>query len=298
MRPFDWGKTLAAVVTPMDSSGNVNYDQAAKLCRSIIQRGCDGVVVCGTTGEAATLGSQEKLQLFTEIKNRVGSRGKVIAGLGTNCTKTTLDLIRQAENLPIDSYMVITPYYNKPNSTGLTEHFRAIDSVSTKPIMIYNVPSRTGLDVDIKGYEQIFKVCPKITAVKEASTDMEKASQLTALFGNRAEFFSGNDSYLLPLLALGFKGVVSVAANLVPEDMAKITTLVSQGDWQGARAVHDRLFPLFKTLFVETNPVPVKAALELQGWHVGSPRLPLAGISEENMSKIRALLPLYKGEGL
>ena len=297
MENFDWGKTLVAVVTPMDSRGNINYDLAGKLCQSIVDQGCDGVVLGGTTGEAATLSTDEKLRLFSEVKAKLGAKGLVIAGVGSNSTSSTLKLINQAEMLPIDGYMVITPYYNKPNLAGLVEHYRVLDAASTRPIMLYNVPSRTGLDVDIDGYEQIFSQCPKVTAVKEASTDMEKASELTAFFGKRADFFSGNDSMLLPLMSLGFKGVVSVAANLVPSEMAEIIARADAGDWQGARVIHDRLFPLFKTLFVETNPVPVKAALKIQGWPVGGPRLPLAGISGKNLQRIRALLPLYKGEG-
>lgn len=297
MKTFTWGRTLAAAVTPMDSMGNVNYRLAASLCADIINNGCDGVVVAGTTGEAATLTDNEKLQLFAFVKEKVGKTGKVIAGVGSNCTRDTVSLIHKAESLGLDGYMVITPYYNKPNLNGLVEHYKAVDSASSLPIMIYNVPSRTGLDMASRDYEQVLACCPKITAVKEASTDLDKAGALAAAHKNVA-FFSGNDSYTLPLMALGFSGVVSVAANLVPAAMAKIPDLVYAGDWAGAREIHFKLAPLFKALFMETNPVPVKAGLECQGWPVGRPRLPLGDLSDKNRQLIKLLLNQYKREGL
>ena len=295
MRTFAWGRVLAAMVTPMDSKGNVNYGLAANLSRDLIDNGCDGVVVSGTTGEAATLSREEKLKLFAEVKRAVGAKGRVIAGVGSNCTRETLDLIWEAERLPLDGYMVITPYYNKPNLSGLREHYQAVDTASSRPIMLYNVPSRTGLDMDLNAYEIVLTHCPKITAVKEASSNLEKGSQLTASFPG-VDFFSGNDSLLLPLLAVGFKGVVSVAANLVPWSLAKIASLADSGDWSGARNENNRLFPLFKALFLETNPVPVKAALEIQGWPVGAPRLPLGKLAPVNRERLAALVPQYRRE--
>ncbi|MGI6364526.1 MAG: 4-hydroxy-tetrahydrodipicolinate synthase [Bacillota bacterium] len=291
-----WGRALAAIVTPM-KQGEVDYALAARLAGDIIAHSCHGVVVAGTTGEAATLTVEEKLELFARVKEEVGDRGQVIAGVGSNCTRTTVDLIRQAEAIPLDGYMLITPYYNKPNLAGLVQHFQAADRASSRPIMLYNVPSRTGLDVGLEGYRAILAACPKITAVKEASPDMEKAGMLAAEFEDIA-FYSGNDSLTLPTLALGFRGVVSVAANVVPGAVAQMLALAEAGDWAGARSVHRRLFPLFKALFVETNPVPVKAALEIQGWPVGGPRLPLGPMSPQNRLKLKELVQNYRREGL
>lgn len=293
---FQWGRTLTAVVTPMDQ-GRINYELATQLCRNIICLGCEGVVVAGTTGEAATLTRPEKLELFARIKAALGDKGKVIAGLGSNCTRTSVELIHLAEEIAVDAYMVITPYYNKPNLSGLMQHFQAIDQASSRPIMLYNVPSRTGLDMDLESYRAVLASCPKITAVKEASSDLEKASQLTAEFED-ISFFSGNDSLTLPLMALGFKGVVSVAANVVPAAMAQLTGLVARGEWGQARVLHNRLFPLFQVLFVETNPVPVKTALEIQGWPVGEPRLPLGAVAEQHRLELEKILQEYKREGL
>lgn len=295
MKRFEWGETLVAVVTPM-TRGVINYQLAVELCKDIISNGCDGVILAGTTGEAATLSLQEKLQLFAAVSKGIGQEGKVIAGVGSNCTQDTLNLIAQTESLGVDGYMVITPYYNKPNHSGLVEHFKAIDAASSKPIMLYNVPSRTGLDMSPHAYEEILGSCPKITAVKEASPDMDKASVIAARHLTTA-FFSGNDSLTLPLMALGFQGVVSVAGNLVPAAVAEIPRRINAGDWAGARAVHNALFPLFKAMFMETNPVPVKAGLEIQGWSVGSPRLPLGSISTANREFLTELLAQYKREG-
>jgi len=289
-----WGKTLTAVVTPMEGN-EVNYELAETLCRDIIDHGCDGVVVGGTTGEAATLTVLEKLHLFERISIALGDKGVVIAGVGSNNTQDTVELIQRAETLPLDGYMVITPYYNKPNISGLREHFAAVDAASTRPIMLYNVPSRTGIDMSLADYETILGSCGKISAVKEASGDLVKASWLTSTFAG-VEFFSGNDDLTLPLLALGFSGVVSVAANVVPGPMAQITELARAGDWEGARAVHNALLPLFQALFMETNPVPVKAALKLQGWSVGKPRLPLGELSLSNNAKLAGLINKYKRE--
>lgn len=291
----DWGRTLVAVVTPMQGT-QVNCDLAAKLCRDIIAQGCHGVIVAGTTGEAATLTTEEKLDLFTRIKAEVGGAGKVIAGVGSNCTRTTVDLIQRAEALDLDGYMVITPYYNKPNLSGLLEHFQAADQASSRPIMLYNVPSRTGMDLGLEGYRAVLELCPKVTAVKEASPDLERASLLVAEHRN-ISFFSGNDSLTLPMMAVGFEGVVSVAGNVVPRAMAQLTKLAATGKWDAARALHNSLLPLFKALFVETNPVPVKAALEIQGWPVGRGRLPLGPLDSQHWAMLKELLPRYSREG-
>lgn len=291
----DWGRTLVAVVTPMQE-GKVDCELAARLCQNIIAQGCHGVVVAGTTGEAATLTNEEKLDLFARIKEEVGSAGKVIAGVGSNCTRTTVELIEKAAAIPLDGYMIITPYYNKPNLSGLIQHFQAVDRASTRPIMLYNVPSRTGIDLGMEGYRRVLEACPKVTAVKEASSNMEKASQLVAEFEN-ISFFSGDDGLTLSLMALGFCGVISVAGNVVPRAMAQFTQLAASGEWAAARSLHNALFPLFKALFVETNPVPVKAALEIQGWPVGEPRLPLAPLEHQHRSQLKELLYMYSREG-
>lgn len=289
-----WGTALVAMVTPMDAEGNVDIALAAELADSLVRRGCSGIVASGTTGEAATLTKEEKICLFREIKNRVGDKGLVIAGVGSNSTRDTVDLIEAAETTPVDGYMVVTPYYNKPNPPGLAAHYKAVDAASSRPVMLYNVPGRTGLDLSLDTYTAILAACPKITAIKEAATDLEKAAAMVEAIGSRAALLSGNDSYLLPLLALGFQGVVSVAANLVPRQIAAIIDATAAGRWELARQLHLQLLPLFKALFIETNPAPIKAALAIQGWQVGRPRLPLAPPGQECRSRLEQLAELYK----
>lgn len=290
-----WGKTLAAIVTPMEG-GKINYALAARLAKSIISHGCDGVVACGTTGEAATLSKTEKLALIDCLGQAVGGAGRVIAGVGSNNTEETVALIRQVEKLPADGYMVITPYYNKPNSQGLLQHYQAVDAACTKPIMLYNVPSRTGMCMSQADYSRILAACPQITAVKEASGNVAVGANLLANHPGIA-WFSGNDDLTLPLMAIGFQGVVSVAANVAPKEVAQLTSLISQGNWQAARTINRRLLPLFTALFLETNPVPVKAALEMLGFPVGTPRLPLAGLSAEHRQQLAAVVNKISGEG-
>jgi 4-hydroxy-tetrahydrodipicolinate synthase len=296
LKAMEWGTTLTAMVTPMNSVGAVDTATAVALAKDIIDNGCDGVILCGTTGEAATLTREEKLALFAAVGDAVAGKGLVIAGVGSNSTRETVELIRQADKLPVDGYMIITPYYNKPNQAGMVEHYKAAAAASTKPIMLYNVPSRTGIDLSLEDYQRVLSNCPGITAVKESGADFPKASRLVSEFPEVA-FFSGNDIDTLPLMLLGFKGVVSVAANVVPAAVSWLTKQASQGNWEGARRTHVYLTPLFAALFSETNPVPVKAALEFQGWPVGSPRLPLARLSAGNCGRLRAIMKDYTREG-
>mgnify|MGYP000855210813 FL=1 len=291
-----WGKTLTAMVTPMDAKGRVDISTAVALAEDIIGNGCDGVILSGTTGEAATLTRDEKVELFGAVGEAIQGKGLTIAGVGSNCTRDTVELIRHVEDLPVDGYMIITPYYNKPNQAGMVRHYMAAEDASTKPIMLYNVPSRTGIDLSLEDYQRVLTNCPKITAVKEAGADNGKASRLVAEFPD-VDFFSGNDNGTLPLMVLGFKGVVSVAANVAPGAVSWLTLQASQGHWDSARKTHDYLSPLFSAMFLETNPVPVKAALELQGWSVGDPRLPLAGLSESNFRSLENIVKSYTREG-
>lgn len=292
----NWGRTLVAMVTPLNAAGELDLNVATALARDLVAQGSDAIILAGTTGEAATLTPAEKLRLFAAVSAELAEPHRVIAGIGGNCTRDTVKLVQAAEALPLGGYMAITPYYNKPNRAGLLSHYQAIDAASSRPIMVYNVPSRTGLDLDQQHYRSLFAACPRLTAVKEASADLVKAAWLVEEFP-QVDFFSGNDDLLLPLAALGFKGVVSVAANIVPSAIARLTALASQGDWSEARKLHARLLPLFAALFWETNPVPVKAALELMGWPVGDPRLPLAKLSSANRQRLSDLLQDYSQEG-
>lgn len=295
-RKIWWGTVLTAMVTPMDEQGRVDLATAAKLGRFLVSKGCSGIVVSGTTGEAATLTRKEKIDLFRTVKEHVGASGLVIAGVGSNCTRDTVELIEAAEATPVDGYMVVTPYYNKPTPEGIVAHYKAVDASSSRPIMAYNVPGRTAFNLSLDMYADILAACPRVTAVKEADTDLEKAAAMVSTIGSRAALFSGNDSCLFPLLALGFQGVVSVAANIIPGQMAAIVNAVAKSNWEEARNMHLRYLPLFKALFSETNPVPVKQALAIQGWPVGRPRLPLTPLAEANCRHLEQLALLFKSQ--
>lgn len=296
MRGEEWGKVLVAIVTPMTAQGKINYSVAASLAKELIAKGCDGIVACGTTGEAATLTVEEKLALFACIREEIKDTGLLIAGVGSNCTRSTVSLIRRVENLSVDGYMVVTPYYNRPNTAGLIEHYRAVAAAATRSIMLYNVPSRTGMNLSLPVYEQILSSCPQVTAIKDAGGDVGIAAQLCAHYPNVA-WFSGNDNLILPLVALGFQGVVSVAANVAPKEIVMLTALTREGRLLEARIVNNQLLPLITALFIETNPVPVKAALEMQGYQVGSPRLPLAKLSKEHAVDLETIIQTFTGEG-
>ncbi|MGK7934033.1 MAG: 4-hydroxy-tetrahydrodipicolinate synthase [Microcystaceae cyanobacterium] len=285
-----FGQVITAMVTPLDTEGNINYPLAEKLAVHLLENGSDGLVVCGTTGESPTLTYEEEHELFKVIRQAVGNKAKIIVGTGSNCTREAIEATQKASELQIDGSLQVVPYYNKPSQKGLYEHFRAIaQACPDVPIMLYNVPSRTGQNLLPETVIQLAEV-DNIVAIKEASGILDQAGQIRRKTPAEFAIYSGDDSITLPILSIGGVGVVSVASHLVGRQMKQMIESFVSGKVEEAREIHLGLFPLFKALFCTTNPVPVKAALELVGWPVGNGRLPLPTISPEEKNLLESVL--------
>ncbi|MGB9660534.1 MAG: 4-hydroxy-tetrahydrodipicolinate synthase [Moorellaceae bacterium] len=284
-----WGRILTAMVTPFTDTGELDLEGAKKLAAYLVEHGSDGLVVAGTTGESPTLSQEEKIALFAAVKEAVGDKAAVIAGTGGNSTSASVKLTREAEKLGVDGVMLVVPYYNRPSQEGLYQHFKAIAESTPLPVMLYNVPSRTGRNMEAETTLRLAQI-PNIVAVKEASGDLD---QVTAILRQAPEDFlvySGDDSITLPLMAIGGYGIVSVASHVVGDRMQAMVRAYVQGDTVKAAAIHRELFPVFKALFITTNPVPVKAALNMLGLPGGPVRLPLVEATAAEKEKIAAAL--------
>ncbi len=270
-----FGRVLTAMVTPFSQDGTVNYAMAERLADHLVRHGSDGLVVCGTTGESPTLTWDEEYQLFKTVKQAVAGRAKVIAGTGSNSTHEAIEATRKASHLGLDGALQVVPYYNKPSQEGLYQHFSQIaQAVPDLPIMLYNIPGRTGCNLAVDTIVRLAQL-PNIVAIKEASGSLDQASQIRCHTATDFSIYSGDDSLTLPILAVGGSGIVSVASHLVGTALQQMIQAYEAGKVKLATEIHLSLLPLFKVLFVTTNPVPVKVALALQGWDVGSVRLPL-----------------------
>jgi 4-hydroxy-tetrahydrodipicolinate synthase len=278
------------MVTPFDADGEVNYSIAEALADHLVNHGSDGLVVCGTTGESPTLSWEEEFQLFKCIKNAVGDRAKVLAGTGSNSTREAIEATQKAAVLNLDGTLQVVPYYNKPTQEGLYQHFAAISAASPDlPMMLYNIPGRTGCGLSIETIQRLSER-PNVVAIKEASGNLDQVSQINTSTSLTFSVYSGDDSLTLPLLAVGGCGVVSVASHVVGDRIQAMIQAFISGEVEKATQEHLNLFPLFKALFLETNPIPVKAALKLQGWNVGSVRLPLVSASDRIVQELKQLL--------
>lgn len=285
-----FGRVLTAMVTPFGEDGSVNYSVAEKLAAHLVDQGSDGLVVCGTTGESPTLSWDEEFQLFQCVKAAVGDRAKVIAGTGSNSTQEAIEATRKAAALNLDGTLQVVPYYNKPTQEGLYHHFRAIAEASPdSPVMLYNIPGRTGCGLAVDTVVRLAEI-PNIVAIKEASGDLDFASHLRSVTPPAFAMYSGDDSLTLPLLSVGGCGVVSVASHVVGPQIQQMIQAFEAGKVQEAIATHLTLFPLFKALFLETNPLPVKAALAIKGWQVGSLRSPLVPASDSVKQELQRIL--------
>lgn len=282
-------RLLTAMITPYDSQQRVNYAKAGEVAEYLCNNGSEGIVVCGTTGESPVLTPEEKLRLYATVKEKVGDRAQVWAGTGSNSTAASLELSREAEKLGVYGIMLVTPYYNKPSQEGLYKHFKAIAGSISSPVMLYNVPGRTAANLLPETVARLAEV-DNIVAVKEASGSMDQVSLLKNLVPEDFLVYSGDDSLTLPLLALGATGVVSIASHLVGNEMRKMLEAFFAGDVLTATRIHLRLFPLFRGLFITSNPVPLKEALNMLGHEVGGLRLPLTGASEGEKAQIREVL--------
>jgi len=286
-------RLMTAIITPFDDNLQVNYSKAKELAEYLCDNGSEGLVVCGTTGESPVLNHEEKLGLYEAVKQKVGHRVPVWAGTGSNDTAATIELSRKAEKVGVDGIMLVTPYYYKPTQEGLYQHFKAIaDSVSL-PVMVYNVPGRTSANLLPETVARLAKV-ENITAVKEACGSTDQVSLLTTLVPDDFLIYCGDDSMTLPMMALGAVGVVSIASHLVGNDIKAMIEAFVRGDIAEAIRLHRYLFPIFRGLFVTTNPIPLKEALNMMGQQVGGLRLPLCGAEEKDRVAIRQMLIDYK----
>ena len=281
------GAILTAIATPFSADGAVDVGRFRELARYLVEHGSDGLVVAGTTGEAPTLTDEERLVLFAAAVDEVGDRATVVAGTGTYSTAHSMHLTQQAHELGVDGFLVVTPYYSKPPPRGIVEHFKAIASVSDRPIVVYNIPSRVVINVEPETLAQLGEI-PTVTAVKQANPDLTQARRILEETG--LALYAGDDDLLLPFLELGGAGGVCVHTHVVGPQVQELVRRVREGDLEGARAVDEELRPAIELLRVVVNPISIKAALNLLGHEVGGLRLPLVEASAEELVAIRGCL--------
>ena len=279
-----------ALVTPF-SNGKVDYSMLRKLLHRQMAAGIHAVVLCGTTGEAPTLTDEEKLTIFQQAKEFTGDDCTIIAGTGSNSTQHALTLSRAAEEVGADALLVVSPYYNKATAEGLLAHYTAVAGAVHIPVVAYNVPGRTGVDIPVEVYAQLAEI-PNIAGVKEASSDITKINRIRSVCPGDFSVWSGNDSMIVPVMALGGQGVISVLSNLLPVETQAMAQAALDGDFDTAAALQIQLTPLIDLLFSEPNPIPVKAAMELLGLDCGSCRMPLTPLSSGNLKKLKQVLSL------
>lgn len=284
-----FGRLITAMVTPFDTELKVDYDKAGELAERLVKEGSDGLLVAGTTGESPTLTDEEKLELYRVVKEAVGRRAKVIAGTGTNCTAKSIELTKKAEEVGVDGILLVAPYYNKPPQEGLYRHFRAVAEATDLPVLLYNIPSRSAVNLEAKTVARLAEV-PNIVGIKEASGNMGQVAEIVRLTGGEFLVYSGNDSDTLSILALGGVGVISVASHLAGPMMKEMIEAYVKGEVSRAAELNAKLAPLFKVLFITTNPIPVKAALEMVGFPVGAPRPPLVEATSDQKAAIGKVL--------
>ena len=286
---IDFGRVLTAMITPFARDLNVDYGVAGKLARHLVQSGSDGLVVCGTTGESPTLSRDEKLELFKVVVEEVGGEATVIAGTGGNNTAASIELTQAAEKVGADGVMLVCPYYNKPSQEGLFQHFKAIAKSTHLPVMLYNIPGRTGVNLLPSTVARLAEI-GNIVAIKEAAGSLDQVTELRQVLPDEFSIYSGDDSMTLPMMSLGARGVVSVVAHVVGPQMKQLVDAFTSGNTTLAAQLHLQLFPVFKGMFINTNPVPIKAAMNLLGWQAGIPRLPLVEATAEEKDFIKGLL--------
>ena len=275
----------SAVVTPFDENNNINFDEFRKLLNFQIDNKVDAIAVCGTTGEAATLSKEEKEELVKYCVKVVNKRIPVIAGVGSNNTKTVIENEIYAEKVGADGLLVVTPYYNKTTQNGLVEHYKIIGENTSLPIILYNVPGRTGVDISPDTYLELSKI-KNIVATKEASGDISKVLKIRNLCGDNLNIYSGNDDQIVPILSLGGIGVISVLSNIMPKYTAEMVKKYLNGEVVEASNMQIELADLIECLFKEVNPIPIKEALNIIGFNCGKPRLPLVECSRELKQKL------------
>jgi 4-hydroxy-tetrahydrodipicolinate synthase len=290
---MNFGSVVTAMVTPFDQNGEVDFSAAEALVNHLIANGTDGIVVGGTTGESPTLTHEEKLQLFHFVVKMVNKRVPVIAGTGSNNTKESVELTREAEVSGADGIMLVTPYYNKPSQEGMHQHFKMIAESTSLPVMLYNIPGRSVVNLEPETIIRLSQI-ENIVSVKEASGNLDAAAEIISKTSDNFSVYSGDDSNTLPLMAIGGTGVVSVAAHVIGSEMNEMVTAFQRGDVVHAGELHRQLLPMMKVLFSAPNPTPVKEALNRLGIPVGGVRLPLIPLSDAERASLYHVMEAYE----
>lgn len=282
-----------AIVTPFHEDGSINYEKFAQLVEEQIAGGTDAIIVCGTTGESSTLTHEEHLDLIRFCVETVKGRIPVVAGTGSNCTKTAVYLSQEAEKYGADGLLLVTPYYNKATQNGLFAHYKRIADSVKLPIILYNVPSRTGCNILPQTAVRLCTEVENIVGIKEASGNISQIAKLQSLANGKVDVYSGNDDQIVPILSLGGKGVISVLSNIAPRQTHEICQKFFDGDLEGSMKEQLRAIDLCDALFCEVNPIPVKAALNLMGREVGTPHMPLSDMEPQNVERLKKAMQEY-----
>ena len=275
-----------AIITPFTKDDKINFEEFGRIIEDQIKNKVDAIIVCGTTGEASTMTIEEKKDAIKFAVQIVSGRIPVIAGTGGNCTKSVIEMTKYAESIGVDGVLVVTPYYNKTTQVGLIEHYKIIANSTKLPIILYNVPGRTGVNISPETAKELSKI-ENIVAIKEASGNISQVAEIRNLCGEDLNIYSGNDDQITSILACGGIGVISVLSNIMPEYTHNIVKDFICGNVQDAINLQIKAIPLIKALFCEVNPIPVKAGMNMIGWNVGSPRLPLIEMSEKGKERLQ-----------
>ncbi len=278
-----------AIITPMNADGSINYDELGRIIDDQIENSTDAIVICGTTGEASTMTDEEHLECIRFAVEKTAKRVPVIAGTGSNDTKYAVELSKEAEAVGADGLLLVTPYYNKTSQRGLVAHFTAIADAVNIPIVLYNIPGRTGMNMEVSTIKKLAEH-KNIVAVKEASGNISYAAKLIAECGDVIDVYSGNDDMIVPLMSLGAKGVISVLSHVIPKQTHDMVQYCLDNNYAEATKLQIEYLELINNLFIEVNPIPVKEAMNMMGWNAGPCRLPLYEMSDENKAVLRASL--------
>ena len=282
-----------AIVTPFNEDGSINYDRLDELIEFHCEHKTDSIVICGTTGESATMTEEEHMQCVKFTIDRVNKRVPVIAGTGSNCTRTAIDMSKEASEYGADGLLLVTPYYNKATQAGLVGHFKAVADSVKIPIILYNVPSRTGCNIKPETVAAICKEASNVVGIKEASGDLSQVAMLMSIMDGRLDLYSGNDDQIVPIMSLGGKGVISVLSNVAPRQAHEIAADYLAGDVKSACRKQLEAIELIKALFCEVNPIPVKHAMNLMGMEVGPLRMPLSPMEPKNLETLKNAMKNY-----
>ncbi|MRI66558.1 4-hydroxy-tetrahydrodipicolinate synthase [Gracilibacillus thailandensis] len=283
---MNFGRVLTAMVTPFDQNGDIDYGKTERLINYLLQNGTDALVIAGTTGESPTLSKEEKLSLIKFTVKTVNGRVPVIAGTGSNNTRESIEMTKKAETIGVDGVMLVAPYYNKPSQEGMYQHFKVIAESTTLPVMLYNIPGRTSVNMNPETIIELAKI-DNIVSVKEASGNLDVMTKIIRETSQDFSLYSGDDNLTLPAVAIGANGIVSVSSHIIGNEMNEMVAACQNGDFWRAQELHQYLLPIMQTMFMAPSPTPVKAALGMNGIDVGNVRLPLVPLNEEEMQILR-----------